>query len=30
MYWSYEGDNASGDLRECVFKVINRKSERED
>ena len=25
MYWSYEGDNAEGDLRRCVFKVLNRK-----
>lgn len=24
MYWSYEGDNAEGDLRRCVFKVMNR------
>ena len=24
MYWSYEGDNAEGDLRRCVFKVLNR------
>lgn len=30
MYWSYSGDNAAGDLRECVFKVLNRKSEREN
>jgi chitinase len=28
MYWSYGGDNADGDLRRCVFKVLNRKSER--
>ena len=28
MYWSYGGDNAAGDLRKCVFKVLNRKSER--
>lgn len=30
MYWSYSGDNAAGDLRRCVFKVLNRKSEREN
>jgi chitinase len=30
MYWSYGGDNADGDLRRCVFKVLNRKSEREN
>lgn len=24
MYWSYEGDNAAGDLRRCVFKVLNK------
>ena len=30
MYWSYGGDNESGDLRECVFKVLNRDSEGED
>lgn len=28
MYWSYEGDNAEGDLRRCVFKVLNRNTER--
>lgn len=25
MYWSYDGDNAEGDLRRCVSKVMNRK-----
>lgn len=30
MYWSYDGDNADGDLRECVFKVLNRPSKREN
>ncbi len=30
MYWSYGGDNAAGDLRKCVFKVLNRKSEGEN
>lgn len=24
MYWSYDGDNGEGDLRRCVFKVLNR------
>lgn len=28
MYWSYEGDNAEGDLRRTVFKVLNRNREK--
>ena len=27
MYWSYDGDNAEGDLRRTVFKVLNRNRE---